>query len=70
MLLSRPITMYNLPTKEAYIAFVKKLDEVRIYNFKVKRTVQRFLRNKMAKFLNTDRQIIQEIGDLTNANVR
>jgi len=67
---SAPITMYNLSSNAAYVGYVEQLVKVRSLNFKLKRTVQRFQRNHMAKFLNTDKQIIQEIGDYTNLVVK
>jgi hypothetical protein len=69
ILATTPFTLYSLGSREAYIEYCKQLMEVRTYNFKVKRTVQRFLRNKMAKFLNTDKQMIAEIGDYVNIKV-
>jgi len=67
---SAPVTMYNLSSNAAYVGYVEQLVKVRSLNFKLKRTVQRFQRNHMAKFLNTDKQIIQEIGDYTNLVVK
>lgn len=67
---SAPITMYELADANAYKNYMAKLVEVRTLNFKVKRTAQRFMRNNMAKFLNTDKQIVQEIGQYTNISVK
>jgi len=65
-----PITLYCLNSNAQYIAYMKKLIEIRTHNFKTKRTAQRFMRNYMSKFLNTDKQIIQEIGQYTNITVK
>lgn len=64
------ITTYGFDKASHYRAYMTKLAEVRTQNFKVKRTAQRFMRNNMAKFLNTDKQIIQEIGQYTNIAVK
>lgn len=56
-------TLYDLKTKIRYKKYIDELVKVRTLNFRYKRTVQRFAKARLAKFLNTDKKIVQEVSD-------